>query len=76
MKNRRDFLQKTFGLGAGLAAAPHLFATQQGTAMGMDMEMDHMSPGAQRGVGLFLWKRPTFLNCRGAWSMGQRSGRE
>ena len=49
MKNRRDFLQKTFGLGAGLAAAPHLFAAQKGTAMGMDMEMDHMGHGAQRG---------------------------
>ena len=49
MKNRRDFLRKTFGVGAGLAAAPHLFAAQQGTAMGMDMEMDHMGHGAQRG---------------------------
>ena len=49
MKNRRDFLQKTFGLGAGLVAAPHLFAAQQGTARGMDMEMDHMSHDAQRG---------------------------
>jgi len=26
MKNRRDFLRNTFGLGAGLAAAPGLFA--------------------------------------------------
>ncbi len=26
MKNRRDFLRNTVGLGAGLAAAPRLFA--------------------------------------------------
>src|SRR5579859_3241798 len=44
MKNRRDFLRNTVGLGASLAAAPRLFAAQQanGTAMDMDMKpMDH-----------------------------------
>ena len=46
MKNRRDFLRKTFGLGAGLAAAPHLFAAPQANRAGMNMHMDHMSHGA------------------------------
>ena len=41
MKNRRDFLRNTFGLGAGLAAVPRLFGAQQeSTAPGMNMEMD------------------------------------
>ena len=48
MKNRRDFLRNTFGLGAGLAAAPRLFA-QHKTGTGMDMDMDHTSHGPQRG---------------------------
>ena len=46
MKNRRDFLRKTFGVSAGLAAAPHLFAAQQRPARDMEMDMSH---GAQRG---------------------------
>src|SRR5437667_5830578 len=46
MKNRRDFLRNTFGLGAGLAATPRLFAAPQANGPGMDM--NHMSHGAQR----------------------------
>jgi manganese oxidase len=45
MKNRRDFLRNTFGLGAGLAAAPRLFALPQANRAGMD----HGSRGAKRG---------------------------
>ncbi|MEP6644358.1 MAG: copper oxidase [Acidobacteriaceae bacterium] len=37
MKNRRDFLRNTFGFGAGLAAAPRLFATGQQRRVTMDM---------------------------------------
>ena len=45
MKNRRDFLRNTFGVGAGLAAAPHLFAAPQANGASMDMEhMGHASP--------------------------------
>jgi FtsP/CotA-like multicopper oxidase with cupredoxin domain len=51
MKNRRDFLKKTFGLGAGLAAAPRLFAAPQASGAGMDMNMNmnmsNMGHGAQ-----------------------------
>ena len=47
MKNRRDFLQKTLGVGAGLAAVPRLFASQQSNGKGLDM--DHMSHGDQGG---------------------------
>jgi hypothetical protein len=46
MKNRRDFLRKAFGLGAGLAAAPRLFAAPQANGAGMDM--DHMNQGGTR----------------------------
>ena len=42
MKNRRDFLRKTLGLGASLAAAPHLLA-QHETRSGMSMK--HAVPG-------------------------------
>ena len=45
MKNRRDFLRNTFGLGAGLAAAPRLFAAPQ--ASGASMDMVHMGHGNQ-----------------------------
>src|SRR6266849_9388414 len=48
MKNRRDFLRNTFGLGAGLAAAPRLFAAPQASGTSMDMEMDHMGNTPQR----------------------------
>ena len=42
MKNRRDFLRNTLGLGAGLAASPRLFAGSQESGAGMDMKhMDH-----------------------------------
>jgi manganese oxidase len=38
MKNRRDFLRNTFGLGAGLAAVPGMFATPRQSGASMDME--------------------------------------
>ena len=42
MKNRRDFLRNSLGVGAGLAAAPRLFAAPQANGAGMDMKhMDH-----------------------------------
>src|SRR5216683_2148324 len=47
MKNRRDFLRKAFGLGAGLAAAPRLFAAPA-QASGEGMDMEHMGHASQR----------------------------
>ena len=47
MKNRRDFLRNTLGLGAGLAASRHLFAASQESGAGMDMK--HMDHVAERG---------------------------
>ena len=42
MKNRRDFLRNTLGLGAGLAAGPRLFSASQNSGASMDMEpMSH-----------------------------------
>ncbi len=50
MKNRRDFLRNTFGLGAGLAAAPRLFAAPK-QASGMDMQhMGHARQSSGRMV--------------------------
>src|SRR5437667_3033347 len=46
MKNRRDFLRNTLGLGAGLAAAPRLFAAPQESGAAMDMK--HMGHATQR----------------------------
>ena len=46
MKNRRDFLRNTLGVGATLAAAPRLFPAPQANGAGMDM--DHMSHGGPR----------------------------
>src|SRR5437016_11684529 len=46
MKNRRDFLRNTFGLGAGLAAVPRLFAVPQESGAFMDMK--HMGHATQR----------------------------
>ncbi len=46
MKNRRDFLRNTLGLGAGWAAAPRLFAAPQESGASMDME--HMDRITQR----------------------------
>src|SRR2546425_12798095 len=48
MKNRRDFLRNTLGLGAGLAAAPRLFAAPQANGTDMDMDMNHMDHAAGR----------------------------
>src|SRR6266852_2461867 len=47
MKNRRDFLRNTFGLGASLAAAPRLFAAPT-QASGESMDMEHMGHASQR----------------------------
>src|SRR5437870_1089730 len=46
MKNRRDFLRNTLGLGAGLAAAPGLFAAPR-RASGESMDMKHMGHATQ-----------------------------
>ena len=46
MKNRRDFLRNTLGLGASLGAAPRLFAAPQESGPSMDME--HMGHATQR----------------------------
>jgi hypothetical protein len=46
MKNRRDFLRNTLGLGAGLAAAPRLLAAPHESGTGMDMK--HISRAAGR----------------------------
>src|SRR5260370_12047779 len=46
MKNRRDFLRNALGLGAALAAAPHLFAAPQESGAGMDMK--HMGHTTER----------------------------
>jgi hypothetical protein len=62
MKNRRDFLRKTFGLGAGLVAAPRLFAIPQASATGMDME--HMSHSAQHGGRMVSVETPDVLQLR------------
>src|SRR5579863_6124749 len=47
MKNRRDFLRNTLGLGASFAAAPRLFATPD--EGGTSMDMGHMSQAPKRG---------------------------
>ena len=53
MKNRRDFLRNTFGLGAGLAAGPRLFAAPQANGAGMDMEhMNHATQNSGRIVSV------------------------
>jgi hypothetical protein len=48
MKNRRDFLRNTVGLGAGLAAAPHMFATPQPSGTDMDMKRSALQKEASR----------------------------
>jgi manganese oxidase len=58
MKNRRGFLRNTLGLGAGLAAAPRLFAAPQANGAGMDMDMDRMSHGAQRNSRIVSVETP------------------
>ena len=49
MKNRRDFLRNTLGLGASFAAAPRLFATPD--EGGTSMDMKHMSHATKRSSG-------------------------
>src|SRR5258708_7261970 len=56
MKNRRDFLRNTFGVGATLAAAPRLFAARQ--ANGAEMDMDRMSHGVQHGSRIVSVETP------------------
>src|SRR5713226_10093119 len=56
MKNRRDFLRNTLGLGASLAAAPRLFAAPQANGAGMDM--DHMNHLVQRSGRLVSVETP------------------
>src|ERR1700747_1567978 len=49
MKNRRDFLRNTLGLGASFAAAPRLFATSPESGQSMDMKhMSHATEGNSR----------------------------
>src|SRR5581483_2563615 len=50
MKNRRDFLRKTLGLGAGLAAAPRFFAAPT-RASEETMDMKHMGHATQSSSG-------------------------
>src|SRR3989454_499847 len=51
MKNRRDFLKNSLGVGAGFAAAPRLFAAPQANAAGMDMKhMDHATVRSNSGM--------------------------
>src|SRR6202047_5343904 len=52
MKNRRDFLKKTLGLGAGLAARPRLFAAPRESGIGMDMKP--VSHATERSSGLMV----------------------
>jgi FtsP/CotA-like multicopper oxidase with cupredoxin domain len=53
MKNRRDFLRKAFGLGAGLAAGPRLFAVPQANGAGIGMgHMSHATPRSSRIVSV------------------------
>src|SRR6266571_5157062 len=57
MKNSRDFLRNTFGLGAGLAAVPRLFAAPT-QASGESMDMEHMSHATQRNSGIVSVETP------------------
>src|SRR6202034_1587516 len=52
MKNRRDFLRNTLGLGASFAAAPRLFAAPH--ASGTAGDMKPMSHAAERSSGLIV----------------------
>src|SRR5882724_3161418 len=56
MKNRRDFLRNTFGLGAGLAAAPRLFAASRES--GATLDMQHMAHATQRSGGIVSVETP------------------
>jgi manganese oxidase len=56
MKNRRDFLRNTFGVGATFAAAPRLLAAAQANGGGMDM--DQVSHSAPPGSGIVSVETP------------------
>src|SRR6267378_6447035 len=60
MKNRRDFLRNTFGIGAGLAAVPRLLAAPtQANRAGMNMEhMGHMDHTTQRSNQIISVETP------------------
>jgi len=61
MKNRRDFLRNTFGLGAGLAAAPRLFAAPpqaSGESSGENMDMERMGHASQRSSRIVSVETP------------------
>src|ERR1700728_4425129 len=45
MKNRRDFLRRTLGLGASFVAAPRLFARQHESGTSMDIKHTELSSG-------------------------------
>src|SRR5207244_1305027 len=53
----RDFLRNTFGLGAGLAAAPRLFAAPT-LASGESMDMEHMGHATQRSSRIVSVETP------------------
>jgi hypothetical protein len=57
MKNRRDFLKNTFGLGAGLAAKPRLFANPAQVS-GQSMDMQQMGHTTQRSSGTVAVETP------------------
>ena len=57
MKNRRDFLKNTFGLGAGLAAKPRLFANPAEVS-GQSMDMEQMGHTTQRSSGTVAVETP------------------
>jgi manganese oxidase len=57
MKNRRDFLKNTFGLGAGLAAKPRLFANPAQVS-GQSMDMEQMGHTTQRSSGTVAVETP------------------
>jgi hypothetical protein len=57
MKNRRDFLRNTLGLGAGLAAIPRLFAAPT-QATGEKMDMEHMGHASRNSSGIASVETP------------------
>jgi FtsP/CotA-like multicopper oxidase with cupredoxin domain len=57
MKNRRDFLKNTLGLGAGLAAKPRLFANPAQIS-GQSMDMEQMGHTTQRSSGTVAVETP------------------
>jgi hypothetical protein len=53
MKNRRDFLRNTFGVGTTLASVPRLLAAAQANEAGMEVnDMSHSGPSGSRVVSV------------------------